>query len=305
MLAIGSIFDDNSETWYDFNFLHDTYMAKNTNNSIAACLERLERNIEFTDCYAPCDVEKRLQTIVKAAKYVGPLTITQVHTWQKVCQIKRMADDAASTGMAWYAAKRLADEFIKTFQYDYTQSMGLNAAWLQSIVGSLLDPIPCFAFYVIKNTVYWIAGPELQLDGMKRLSSLNGPAFKLLDYVAYLVNGIAVPKWIIEEKGKINAAAIDKEQNVEVRRIMIEIIGWPRYIQTAKMEPLDERENDIEGTIEALYIMPDGSKMLVVNCPTGRVFAIQVHPSCETCQQAQNWLGAEELNASSRCLFRT
>jgi len=83
--------------------------------------------------------------------------------------------------------------------------------------------------------------PELLLlDSDNRPHSLTGPFCKWRDGSAlYAVHGTNVPAWIIERKQDITPALIDKEENIEVRRAMLQIYGEEKYLIKGNYEVLD------------------------------------------------------------------
>jgi hypothetical protein len=56
----------------------------------------------------------------------------------------------------------------------------------------------------------------------------------------YAWHGARVPKWIIVEPEKITPELIDKEENAEVRRVMLERYGEGRYMEDSGCEVLQE-----------------------------------------------------------------
>lgn len=67
----------------------------------------------------------------------------------------------------------------------------------------------------------------IKLNGLGQLHCNDGPAIQYPDgWGFYSVNGTRVPGWFIEEPDKITPANIFAEENLEVRRVMCEILGW-------------------------------------------------------------------------------
>jgi len=103
------------------------------------------------------------------------------------------------------------------------------------------------------------------------------------------IDGIPVDAQIVMAPETQTLEQIDKEDNADVRAIRIDRFGWPRYLRESNAECLDSRDNEIEGTKEALY-QATGQRRLVATCPTGRVFAMGVPDEIQTCEQAAKWL---------------
>jgi hypothetical protein len=71
----------------------------------------------------------------------------------------------------------------------------------------------------------------LHRDERGRLHNIIGPALVYPDgWAIYAVHGVRIPAAIIEEKDKISIKEIDKEQNAEIRRVMVELYGQSRYL---------------------------------------------------------------------------
>lgn len=82
------------------------------------------------------------------------------------------------------------------------------------------------------------------------------------------------------------------ENNAEVRRVMIERIGFERFLAEVKARVLDE-DKDPGGPRQLLQVDLEGDEPLVcvsVRCPsTDRHYLIRVPPTMTTCRQAVAW----------------
>jgi hypothetical protein len=58
----------------------------------------------------------------------------------------------------------------------------------------------------------------------------------------YAWHGVRVPDWIILQPELITVEKIDQEQNAEIRRVMLERYGFPRFMRDAGAEILDHDE---------------------------------------------------------------
>lgn len=104
------------------------------------------------------------------------------------------------------------------------------------------------------------------------------------------INGVNVDEQIVMQPETQTVQQIKSEENEEVKRIRIERFGWEKYLTAVNARVLDHRRNDIEQTDESL-MRADDMNVLVCACPsTARVYALEVDPQVETCEQAQNWL---------------
>lgn len=57
-------------------------------------------------------------------------------------------------------------------------------------------------------------------------------------WAIYAIHGVAVPREFVEQPSSLTVERIDKEQNIEVRRVMIERYGLDRYMKDSHTELL-------------------------------------------------------------------
>ncbi len=147
-------------------------------------------------------------------------------------------------------------------------------------------------FVVAYNRIVFVSRKptEIHWDG-PRLHNGSGPSVRFADgYGLWSLRGVRVTKQIVEDSSSLTLDQIRKEENVEVKRIMIERWGWERYLKETKAKVLDQRKNDVEATHEVLF-GSDLANILVCACPsTARVYPLEVPREVKTCQAAQNWL---------------
>jgi len=136
---------------------------------------------------------------------------------------------------------------------------------------------------------------EIHLDDQMRLHNETGPAVVYRDGTkVWAIGGIGLTEQIVMAPETLTIEQINRENNNEIRSVMINRFGWARYIKESNSTLLDFRQNDIENTMEALYDTEIFGKRLVVTCPTGRIFVLGAPDSVQTCEQAQAWLGSNE-----------
>lgn len=138
------------------------------------------------------------------------------------------------------------------------------------------------------------------------LHNEDGPSVLYADgFKLWTIDGISVDEQIVMRPETQTIAQINKEDNADVKAIRIQRFGWPRYIAESNSKLLDYRDNDIEGTKEALYSTDNGHRM-VVTCPTGRVFALGVPSDIKTCEAAAKWFRhPNPLVKKARIIART
>jgi hypothetical protein len=135
---------------------------------------------------------------------------------------------------------------------------------------------------------------ELNINENGELHNEDGPAVLYKDgFSVWAINGKRVTEQIVLRPETLTIEQINKESDQDLRAIMIERFGWPKYLEETNAECIDTNDNIIENSKEALYKSPFGNR-LVVTCPTGRVFALGVPEHIQNCDDAQKWLGSSE-----------
>lgn len=102
-------------------------------------------------------------------------------------------------------------------------------------LGALHSAVPAYSFY--SNVALVSDRPiSISIDSpLRRLHHESGPAIKYSDeFAQYHWHGLNVPASVIENPELITPKAIDKEANVEVRRVMLARYGEARYIVDSK-----------------------------------------------------------------------
>jgi len=102
---------------------------------------------------------------------------------------------------------------------------------------------------------------EIHIDDQNRIHNLNGPAIKFRgsDYCdVYAVHGVRVTKDIIDFNFTVDD--IEKESNLEVRRVMIELYGQEKFLLESKAEVIHQ---DDFGTLYKKEISGDEPIMMV------------------------------------------
>lgn len=92
---------------------------------------------------------------------------------------------------------------------------------------------------------------------------------------------------------RLTAKACLKEANAEIRRVMIERMGFDRFVEDADGRRLDQ-DTDPGGKRELLRVPLEGDEDIVClscNCPsTGRHYLLRVPPKITTCRAAAAWM---------------
>jgi hypothetical protein len=81
----------------------------------------------------------------------------------------------------------------------------------------------------------------LRRDEEGRLHCDDGPAVAYPDgYALWAIHGVRVPPEVVEDPDVLNVERISQEQNVEVRRVMVDRYGPERYLQEANATCVDQ-----------------------------------------------------------------
>lgn len=134
----------------------------------------------------------------------------------------------------------------------------------------------------------------LKIDDQNRPHCDDGPFCKWSDGSAlYAVHGVRVPAWIIEKPDTLTVTHIQKEDNAEIRRVMIDKYGTARYMQDAGAV---EIHHDDWGTLYRMDVPNDEPIVMVkmINStpePSGeyRVYFERVPPDMQRAKQAIAW----------------
>ena len=119
----------------------------------------------------------------------------------------------------------------------------------------------------------------------------DGPAVVYADgFKVWAIAGVRVDEQIVMAPESQTLQDIKGEGNEERKRIRIERYGWDRYLTEIGAQVLDQADNDVEQTKEAL-MSGDGMHVLIGACPsTARVYGLEVPTDVQTCAAAQLWL---------------
>ncbi len=105
--------------------------------------------------------------------------------------------------------------------------------------------------------------------------------------------GVPVAARVIFQPQTITAQQVMETENVELRRVLLERMGYERFVRQARAEVLD-RDRDPGGERQLVRAGLPGDEPLVcvsVRCPsTGRHYMLRVPPTTRTCHQAVAWI---------------
>ena len=134
----------------------------------------------------------------------------------------------------------------------------------------------------------------LHRDSQGRLHCEDGPAITYPDgWAIYAIHGVRVPEQVVMKPSSLQVEQIDREANVEVRRVMMDRFGTDRYILESGTEPV---AMDDYGVLYRRDIAGDEPLVMVkvVNStpePDGsfRDYWLRVPPTMTTPREAVAW----------------
>lgn len=185
--------------------------------------------------------------------------------------------------------------------YDYCETvLGLDCGPLHGLMN--MAKVCGWWFPTDRGVLFVEKHTSVRFNDRNEAHCDNGPAIAYADGTAiYIIDGIRVTEQIVMRPETLTVAQINEEQNNDVRTIMLNRYGWAKYLNEINADCIDERENVIEGTYEALFDTPRDGKRLVATCSTGRVVTLGVPPEIKTCADAQQWLsGSPEFKSIGR-----
>jgi len=113
-----------------------------------------------------------------------------------------------------------------------------------------------------------------------------------LKEIALRWRGVPITSQVAFAPETLTGPEILAERNAEVRRVMIERVGFERFIQEVKAEEID-RDRDPGGERKLVRVRLEGDEAIVlvsIHCPsTGRQYLVRVPPTMRNCRQAVAW----------------
>jgi hypothetical protein len=167
-------------------------------------------------------------------------------------------------------------------------SMAELPAWIKRLAS--LDVAGCVQLREIPDGISvssWVDIGGTRLSGLP--PSLAGASLRW--------RSVRIDERIAFHPERITAEEVLAERNAEVRRVMIERMGYLRFAKEAQAKVLDE-DQDQGGLRQLLKIdlLEDEALVgLFCNCPsTRRQYFLRVPPAMRTCHQAAAWMAGFE-----------
>lgn len=212
-----------------------------------------------------------------------------------VCDSPRACEELAKKQESYYSdMQRLWSIWYQSYVNLYESCQMINLEINEELLEEMRQWVQKCPFMLFNTeTVYVSRNPvEIHKNDANQLSNEDGMSCKFPDgWGIYTINGVSVNEQIVMKPETQTIKQIRDEQNEEVKRIRIERYGWDSYLTEIGAEKVDERKNDIEGTLEFLFRAEDDMMALMCICPsTRKEFVLEVPPDTKTCQEAQAWL---------------
>ncbi len=148
-----------------------------------------------------------------------------------------------------------------------------------------VDVSGCIGLRSLPEDLCRTAWVEVADSGLVKLPS-TVPGWRIL------WRRMPVPAHVVTAPETITAREVLTEQNLELRRVMLERMGAERFFREANPEVMDQ-DQDPGGPRQLLRIRFGSGEDLVcvaVQCPsTGRAYLLRVPPTMQTCRQAVAW----------------
>lgn len=150
------------------------------------------------------------------------------------------------------------------------------------------------AWYLIwtDHTLYWVAKPKIEVEvvaGRRQLHCESGPACTNDIENLYFWHGSIVPAYAITNPEWITVEEIQREENAETRRALIERMTPEKYLWDSKAQLMDvDHEKCRKGAApRALLKDNQGDQWLVgTDGGTRRVYYMPVPAEVKTCREA-------------------
>lgn len=115
----------------------------------------------------------------------------------------------------------------------------------------------------------------------------------------YSWHGVRIPQEIILHPERITTESVLKEENQEVRRVMLERYGWDRLLDNLKAERVNSDDTGVLVSTKKMNKYLEGEDqearfVLVVDSSTSRRYALRVPPSIQTARQGVAWTFDQE-----------
>lgn len=159
-------------------------------------------------------------------------------------------------------------------------------------------------WYAFDTDVFCIERPTgINFNERGQLDNAVGPAIAYSDgWRLYAVRGVPLPGWIIEKPDTITVDAIDKEENIEIQRIMQDRMGIAKYLEASgaslvHMDMVPVGGLDEDKWMPRALMRDKQNRQFLVGTDSStqeKVFYMQVDPNAKTCSEAHKSISGIE-----------
>jgi len=196
-------------------------------------------------------------------------------------------------------------------RYDYYRNiLGLRAE-TEALQGLILLAQSLSWLQPHAHTCWLVERPDrLRGDIRDRLHDDGAPALRFRDgWSVWAWKGVVIPSWLILHPERITLTMIDHEQNVQIRRCMIEIMTPARYVARGGAVRVAEDETgvlwrktwlsaDAWAAVEVINATPEPDG-------THQHFFLQVPAHMRTAREAVAWTYGLSASAYKQLVVRT
>jgi hypothetical protein len=207
-------------------------------------------------------------------------------------QVYRICEQHVSDVRNW-EQPQFSSSYDSMRQHDAVRAK-LGASRPMTLLFDAIDA-GLWAFWPLPSLFIAVPRPELHLDNDRRPHRDGGPALRWNSKTTFWFwHGVMVTQQIAERPETITVADIDAEQNVAVRRIMVERYGAGRFIADSGAE---EVHRDKCGVLLRRRLPGDWEPLCVVKVvnstpePDGSyvTYWLRVPPGMRTAREAVAW----------------
>jgi hypothetical protein len=167
--------------------------------------------------------------------------------------------------------------------------------------------------------------PDIRVNENNRLHNAEGPAVAWLGIGGgkyYYWHGIRVTEKVILTPEKLTQADLVAERDSEISRVIVDRLGWDRYMEIARVFLLDRWTDPGTGLLYELHDFKRRKnwrfpRLLRMQAPrlkdgSRRFYVEPVHPELKNCRAARKWQfrkpdgswpEVEECNANPELVF--
>lgn len=204
--------------------------------------------------------------------------------------LRRFAEWCVQRGawLFWWDLSWITTTFIGA------QQTGTSIPWARPLFEAYIAG--AWFLYWTDDTLYWVAKPTMHMEQTpngRRLHCETGPALESDAEDLYFWHGVLVPSFAVIRPDLITATHVQQEENAEVRRVLMERMGFDRFVAESGAQPI---ATDAYGTLYRIEL-PDDEPLVIVRVqnstpePDGscKDYTLRVPPDMRTPHQAVAW----------------